>query len=246
MNLLHQIAKYSPSPARAIFKFLWYCRNYSIYKNNSFAQEGEDLILMRIFGPQLKGVYVDVGAHHPKRFSNTFAFYQRGWNGINIDAMPGSMELFQKVRPKDINLEIPIMEVAGELDYYQFDEPALNGFSAELSQSRDQARTYKIKNVVKLKGLPLKTILATHLPKSMDTIDFLSVDVEGLDLAVLRSNDWIQFRPRLILVECLRNNLKDIASDPVTVFLDEVGYQVYAKCVKTVFFMDKALLPKED
>ena len=57
----------------------------------SYAQEGEDLILYRmIYGKIDKGFYVDVGAHHPKRFSNTYFFYRKGWRGINVEPMPGS------------------------------------------------------------------------------------------------------------------------------------------------------------
>src|SRR6186713_1276577 len=74
------------------------------YYSISYSQEGEDLILKRFFSEKSGGFYVDVGAHHPKRFSNTYMFYKEGWSGINIDAMPGSMKLFNKVRSKDINL----------------------------------------------------------------------------------------------------------------------------------------------
>jgi hypothetical protein len=78
------------------------------WSKHSWSQEGEDLILQRIFEGQTTGFYIDVGAHHPRRFSNTFSFYRLGWQGLNIDAMPGSMVAFEKDRPPDINLEIGI------------------------------------------------------------------------------------------------------------------------------------------
>src|SRR5215510_10661697 len=67
------------------------------YRRTSFSQQGEDLILARLFEGQRRGFYVDVGAHHPRRFSNTFLLYRRGWRGLNIDAAPGSMRLFRLV-----------------------------------------------------------------------------------------------------------------------------------------------------
>src|SRR5574341_354761 len=73
------------------------------YAMKSYSQEGKDMILRRIFGNVENGFYVDVGAYHPKRFSNTFYFYKKGWSGINIDAMPGSMKFFTKMRSRDIN-----------------------------------------------------------------------------------------------------------------------------------------------
>jgi len=71
----------------------------------SFAQEGEDRVLYRMFQGRFgrPGFYVDVGAHHPTRFSNTYLFYRMGWRGINLDAMPGSMAAFARARPRDIN-----------------------------------------------------------------------------------------------------------------------------------------------
>jgi len=116
----------------------------NIIKNNyfdgfslkSYSQEGEDMILRRLFEKQKTGFYVDVGAHHPKRFSNTFFFYKKGWRGINIDAMPNSMSLFNKIRSRDINLEIPISDKKQKLKYYMFNEAALNCFSKELAEKR--------------------------------------------------------------------------------------------------------------
>ena len=74
----------------------------------SYSQEGEDRILQRLFENQTPGFYVDIGAHHPRRFSNTYIFYKQGWRGINVDATPGSMFLFRVFRKRDINLEIAV------------------------------------------------------------------------------------------------------------------------------------------
>lgn len=60
----------------------------------SFSQEGEDMLLDRFFMNQKDGFYVDVGAHHPERFSNTNYYYLRGWRGINIEADPSLMKEF--------------------------------------------------------------------------------------------------------------------------------------------------------
>ncbi|MCW5198180.1 hypothetical protein VU06_00335 [Desulfobulbus sp. F3] len=89
-----------------------------------------------------KGFYIDIGAHHPKRFSNTFYFYRQGWHGINIDAMPRSMELFNKIRPRDINIEAAISDEKVELTYYMFDEPALNTLSKESAEITKKNKRY--------------------------------------------------------------------------------------------------------
>tara|TARA_B100000787_G_scaffold69870_1_gene51392 strand:- start:2393 stop:3142 length:750 start_codon:yes stop_codon:yes gene_type:complete len=203
----------------------------------SYSQEGEDMVLKRIFDNQTNGFYIDVGAHHPKRFSNTYNFYLKGWKGINIDAMPKSMDLFNKIRPRDINLELGVGQKEEELNYYIFNEPALNSFSKELSETRDKAKdSYFIKDIIKVEVKPLNKILDTHLINN--DIDFLNVDVEGLDLDVLKSNDWSKYRPKFVLVEILSSSLHNIDKDPIFQLMKEKSYIIFSKQVNTVFFKD--------
>ena len=108
------------------------------YFFKSYSQEGEDMILNKIFEFKKNGFYIDIGAHHPKRFSNTYFFYKKGWMGINVDAKPGSMYLFNKIRPRDINLEIGLNNEKSVLKYYSFNEPALNTFDKELADERSR------------------------------------------------------------------------------------------------------------
>jgi len=204
----------------------------------SYSQEGEDMVLRRLFEGQKTGFYVDIGAHHPQRFSNTFFFYKKGWAGINIDAMPGSMKLFDKVRPRDMNLELAVSDKNEILTYFIFNEPALNGFSEELSKSRDGMGQYFIEKTMEIKTITLKKILDDNL-RIGDQVDFLSIDVEGLDIAVLKSNNFNIYRPKVILIELLGKNLNEIVRHETTLWLKELDYLVYAKTVNTVIYLSK-------
>lgn len=215
--------------------------DWSPHQVVSYSQEGEDLILRRIFGEQKSGFFVDVGAHHPHRFSNTYLFYRRGWRGINIDAMPGSMDAFRALRPRDINIEMPVLAERRRLTYYQFNDPALNGFSKELSDFRDSLAQYRIIGTVDIEGAPLREILEQHLPPGQ-AIDFLTIDVEGFDLEVLQSNDWTRFRPKVVLVEMLASSLATIQADEVHKLMEKNGYQVFAKALNTVIFLSQEYL----
>ena len=211
---------------------------YNLYLNSHeniyFSQEGEDVILRRIFEDQKNGFYIDIGAHHPKRFSNTYYFYDRGWEGINIDATPGSMKIFQKFRPRDINLEIAISEKEQLLTYFMFNEPALNSFSKSFSDERQNEKCY-IEKTISIPSFPLSTILDKHLPPEQ-IINFLSVDVEGLDLQVLASNDWNKYRPKVVLAEVLGASLNTIKQDPVYKYLTNQGYILFSKLIHTCIF----------
>jgi len=212
----------------------FYHRYIKSHSGIYFSQEGEDILLRRIFNDQKTGFYVDVGAHHPKRFSNTCYFYDQGWQGINIDSLPGSMKVFQKFRPRDTNLEIAISEKEQNLTYYMFNEPALNGFSKSISEGR-QNEQYRIERTIPVPSFPLSKILDKHLPLNQK-INFLSVDVEGFDLTVLTSNDWQKYSPEVVLVEVLDTSLKKLEKDPVYSYMVSLGYTLFAKLVHTCIF----------
>ena len=99
-----------------------------------FGQEGEDILLTRIFGNKAYGFFVDIGAHHPTRFSNTYMLSLNGWSGINIDANQHSINQFELTRSRDINIcsSIGVNDVSRK--YFCFAESALNTFDEEIAQ----------------------------------------------------------------------------------------------------------------
>ncbi|MBC2664427.1 FkbM family methyltransferase [Novosphingobium flavum] len=206
--------------------------------NRTYSQEGEDRVLARLFDTQETGFYVDVGAFHPFLYSNTQIFYETGWRGLNIDATPGSMTLFRRFRPHDTNVEIGIGASPATIKFFIFNVGALNTFDEALAKAR-AVEPFRIEKVVEVPVLPLSDVLARHLPAGT-AIDFLTVDVEGRDLEVLRSNDWERFRPRYVLAELFGSKVEDGRDDELTVYLRELGYVPVAKTVNTWFFEDSA------
>jgi FkbM family methyltransferase len=217
-------------------EFYIYDKSFHDYHQLSFSQEGEDLVLAKLLLHKRNGFYVDVGAHHPLRFSNTYFFYRLGWRGINIDPLPGSMEIFNIMRPNDINLEIGISKSSKALTYYQFSEPALNSFCEKTSQERLKSGNKLIEKEEVL-TVPLSEILDQYLPQNQK-IDFLNIDAEGLDLEVLQSNNWSKYKPQFILVESLETSSSIVQANDseLGIFLRERGYQIQAKTHNTLFF----------
>lgn len=201
----------------------------------SYAQEGEDRILWRLFEGRRSGFYVDVGAHHPKRFSNTYLFYRDGWSGITVDADPAAAAPFARVRPRDVHVTAGVTDAPGTLTYFRFDEPALNTFDPALAEERSRLGRYRSLAPLSVEATTLSRILEAHLPAGRE-IDFLSVDVEGYDLKVLRSNDWKAYRPAVVLAESIGASLASLSSDPCCALLRSVGYEPLAMTVNTVIY----------
>lgn len=216
------------------------------YRTESYSQCGEDFTLRWLFGNVEHGFFVDVGAYHPQKFSNTYYFYKRGWNGINVDPTPGVIELFKKMRPRDTSLAYAVAGKPGKLKLYMNrNEGAVNTLSPDFAalQSEQFGRQFNSEVVVEVHTLA-EILDAYKLDERQ--IQFLSVDVEGLDLEVLKSNDWNKYVPRVILCEDIP--LRDLESGPTSptwAFLHDKGYSLLAKCVHTLVFAHSSYQPPD-
>jgi FkbM family methyltransferase len=207
----------------------------------SFSWEGEDVLAIKLFSDRIGqtcGCFVDIGAHHPLALSNTYAFYKRGWRGVNIEATPGSMEPFRKYRPEDIDLEIGVGPRKERLQFTIFSDPALNGFVDESTVRAHQARGITVRKVIEIDCVPVNEVLHTHLDGR--AVDLLNLDIEGKDLEVLRSLDFQTWRPKMIILEILgRKDLHDfLLSEEEVVFLESVGYNPFSRLDYSSIFLD--------
>ena len=225
-------------------QFARHCLSWRPYSELHFSQEGEDLLLKRIFGDQRDGFYVDVGAHHPQRFSNTYWAYQLGWSGLNIDAAPGFTEPFNKARPRDINISRCITETVGPVEFFIFRETALNTSNVKRS-SQVHGWTGEIAEIVTVRGEPLGKILHEYVPKSVATIDFMSIDIEGAEMSALRSNDWEAFKPRVLILEALGHTLMDLDSSLAVQFAQSLGFTPVAMLYHSVVLVSDISLLEE-
>lgn len=204
--------------------------NFNSYLIYCYSQDGEEFYLKSKYGitPDSEGYYVDIGAHHPFRFSNTFWAYSRGWNGINIEPDEIGYNALVKNRARDINLRCGVGEKEGVLNYYRFDESAFNTFSAEDFEGKRRP-----KEVVQVPVYRLETIFEEH---KVSKIDFMNIDVEGMELSVLRSNDWNRWKPRYILIEQKNMNIEDILHSDIYILLKQYGYVCDYKSLRTAIY----------
>lgn len=213
------------------------------YHNVHYSWEGEDLLVAKIFRDFLGiqcGFFVDVGAFHPIFLSNTYLLYKLGWRGVNIDATPGSMEVFREMRPGDINLQIGVAPQPCRRPFRLYREPSLNALADYASET---TADHAFLGEVEVDCLPLTSILERENVQRQ--IDLLSVDAEGADMEVLESLDFERYRPRLVITEILGcHDIEAVTQSPAYRFLREKGYAFFSRLHYSCVFMDKALLPR--
>ena len=168
----------------------------------SYAQNQEDVFLNRIFGQDDTGFYIDIGACHPTIDSVTKHFYDKGWNGINIEPVPKMFDKLSAARPRDINLNIAISNEEGESDFFICpDALVLSTLTPQIAQDINEAGVQT--ETIRMHTQTLKQIYTTHCPENQ-TVHFMKIDVEGHEQGVLEGCDFSQCRPQVVLVEATK------------------------------------------
>jgi len=198
----------------------------------TYAQHGDDLMLVNLF--RLMGIekpsYLDVGAHHPFNISNTALLYERGSRGINVEANPELIMAFKVHRPKDINLNFGVATVNGEMDFYMY-----SNTSGRNTLSREEVAAVKSAMGDPKKIMKVKTVTINHIVDEYSGgkfPDLLTMDIEGMDLPVLRSMNLTVNSPKVICVEIRRPN-----TNLTRTLLQTMGYFLYCRMGENLFFI---------
>ena len=172
----------------------------------SYAQGGEDVAVNFLFNylQQFKDIqYLDVGTWDPIAYNNTYFFYRRGFRGVLVEPNVAMCQQIRAVRPEDTTLEAGIgVTAAREADYYMMSESAWNTFSKDEADHMTKVTGghIRVEKVIKMPLLNINDVMAKHFGKAPA---YLSIDAEGLHLAILKSIDYSRFRPLAICVETL-------------------------------------------
>ena len=207
-----------------IYNLYWKHKNFLPKKQYSCF--GEDLFIKNFFEKDNKGYYVDVGSYHPFFWNNTYLLYKKKWNGINIDANPLSIELFDIARKDDYNFNLAVTnKKKNKIKLFYRRKMNVLNTTDESFAKKNFPNGYESKEI---DCLSLNNILAKTNFKNK-IIDFLNVDVENTEIDVLESLDFNIYKPRLICVEIHIENPNSLKSNSTYKFLDEKGYKIVWK-----------------
>ena len=193
-----------------------------------FSQNGEDLFLAEYFQDR-QGVYVDVGANHPFKNSNTYLLYKAGWKGINIEPIPSRLKKFIKARPSDINLNLGIGASSGKMTFYEMSSSVLSTFNRDVCQKLIKAKEATLFKTYDVEIATLASVFEKHLRS--ETIDVLSIDTEGFEIEVLNGIDWKKNNINMIIIESSRANSTKNNDEEVYLldFLAQKNYKLLKK-----------------
>lgn len=197
-----------------------------------FGNYGEDLILHRLFDRTYRnGVYVDLGAYHPFRFSNTSYFYLKGWSGINVDANKISIDLFNRARKNDVNIFAAVVPRDYPEKTIKFGR---SGGNIDAIGSVVSAENFQ--HVSSVPAITIDEILSKlQTPK----IDFLNIDLEGMDEQIISEFDFNKYKPQVICIEVYGDNIIDVASSKTALILADNQYIPIARIGPSLIFKIK-------
>lgn len=208
----------------------------------SYAQFGEDLVADSLLSSikVAKPSYLDVGACDPVRLSNTYLFYLTGARGVLVEPNVALTERLRSERPGDSVLVAGIgTSDQSEADYYVMSAPDLNTFDKAQAERLHRDTVHKIVRVVKMPLLSINRVIAEHFGGVAP--DFLSIDIEGMDYAVLKTLDYKRFRPKVICAETIITaTLKE--NGDTTRLMTEHGYELRGMTLANTMYVDKKFL----
>lgn len=176
----------------------------------SYSQFGEDVIINDLLNElEIQNIrYLDVGANNPQYISNTYLFYKRGLKGVLVEPNAFLCEKLKAERPNDtvLNFGIGIDDRISEADFYLFPEASdgLSTFSREEAIYWEEVGMngvkFKVERITKMPLLSINHVISHYFTECPD---FVSIDVEGWDLKILKTFDFEKYNPAVFCVETL-------------------------------------------
>lgn len=161
-------------------------------KRHSYGNE--ELIIRDFFQDRRDGFFVDVGCAWPVKNSNTYYLESElGWRGIGIDGLPDYAEGWRKKRPRSTFLNFLVSDHSDALE--RFYKAGVWGLS---TTEPDIAQRLTIVGEIEVPSITLDDLLERQ---GVTRVDFVSIDVEGHQKAVLVGFDVQRWKPDLVCIE---------------------------------------------
>jgi len=197
---------------------------------------GEDRVIVKYL-PEIEGTFIDIGAGAPINGSNTFLFYERGWQGTTVDAIGALIQQHKKKRPRDNQILACVSNTGStHLKFYEF---LADDFS---TTSEMQVQKLMLEGSKPRREYFVSAITLSSLNNICNPLipTLLNIDVEGAELSVLESNSWETCKPRVIAVEEWTSPI--YLPTEIRTYLELQGYQLVSRCYLTSIYVHQEYL----
>lgn len=201
----------------------------------SYSQFGEDITAANLLRNLKTGFYVDVGAFHPLRHSNTALLHIRGWQGVTVEPELQGSRAFRRFRPHAINVRAAIHNENHEVTLFKFRGGLSNTTMEERAENLRESKEVLGQEVVP--ALTLNDVFDRHVPEGVH-VNYLSVDIEGYDTEAILAFDLDRHQPDVVCIEIHRPDMMALGKEPAVKFMSEHGYQLYAINVYSLTFVN--------
>ena len=219
----------------------------------TYSQAGEDMVIRFIFEGVIKSPltsYFDLGANFPVNISNTYYFYHMtNISGVCLEANPRLADVFSKERPRDtvLNMGIVPENLANAspdgMDFYILDADGLSSFDKEQVDKCVTEGRAKIIDIVKVPVITINTLFEKFYNGG---VDFVSIDIEGLELDILKDLDFEKYRPKVFCIETVSNECGKLVKNNLTAdFMKSKGYEIAGDTFVNTIFIDKIYMNRK-
>ena len=215
------------------------------WERDKTSQSGEDAIVahaIETLGIPLKDVtYLDIGANHAKFLSNTYFFYRNGARGVLVEANPELIPELKFYRYDDVVLNRCIAEKGNDTcSFYIMNGDGLSTANqASVQETLNENPAIHVKNVVDVPTITVNEIMDQFFPIAPV---LLNIDIEGMELQILKSINFEKYRPMFLIVEMIPYRANKVVinekNEEVLEFMKKKGYVEYAFTGINSIFVD--------
>lgn len=220
----------------------------NIVEGMSYSQTGEDKIVNFLLNYGERKIekisYLDIGCNHYKNLNNTYSFYQKGHRGVLVEANPNFIDELKKYRPEDTVLNVGIgADESDSMNFYIVNNVDLSSFDkASIEEAQKESPWVEIVEEVQVPMMKMDHVIEQYCN---GTPTMVSLDTEGLEMAILGTLDFEKYRPLVFIIETISYSAHiqiDKKRMDILNFMSEKGYGEFAFTGVNSIFVDKRQL----